>query len=88
MLLGFSVICCCLFSGLAVVAEIITQHDYADLVRTLGGELRVELTNACATGLRPYGVRVRKCLLTDFCPANVIALSNSDPILRNVDEEE
>lgn len=64
--------------SMASVAAIITGGEYDSLVSTLSRELRVDLTNECRLQLKKYGIRVQKCLLTDFCPANVIALSNSD----------
>ena len=66
--------------SMAAIAAIITRHEYEVLVKNLGSGLREQLTKACSTELRQYGIRVRKCLLTDFCPANVIALSNSDTV--------
>lgn len=63
--------------SMANIAAIITGHDYKDLVEGLGSGMRAELTRACRGGLSKYGVRVQRCLLTDFCPATVIALSNS-----------
>ncbi len=64
--------------SMCAVATIVTSTDYDTLVKTLSGELRVRLTNACRQELQKYGVRVQNCMLTDFCRASVIALSNSD----------
>ena len=73
--------------SMANIAAIITGHVYDDLVTKLGDDVRVSLTKACRGGLVKYGVRVERCLLTDFCPATVIALSNSDSGLTSTEEE-
>ena len=73
--------------SMASVAAIITGAEYDDLVSSLSGKLRVDLTTECRVQLKKYGVRVQKCLLTDFCPASVIALSNSDSLTSSLGEE-
>lgn len=74
----------------AAVASIITKRPYDDLVGTIAGQLKKDLTRACREELKKYGISVHECLLTDFCQANVIALSNSDyrpPMLGDGDDE-
>lgn len=63
--------------SMANIAAIVTGHEYNTIVTGIGTDIRTELTRACRGGLMKYGVRVQRCLLTDFCPANVIALSNT-----------
>ena len=73
--------------SMCAVATIVTSTEYLTLVGTLSGELRTRLTDACRQELKKYGVRVQICMLTDFCQAHVIALSNSDiPVLEADDE--
>ncbi len=62
----------------AAVASIITKRDFGDLTDTIAEQLRKDLTEACRNELKKYGISVHECLLTDFCKAHVIALSNSD----------
>lgn len=73
--------------SMCAVATILTSTDYETLVDTLSDELRVRLTNACRQELQKYGVRVQNCMLTDFCRANVIALSNSDIPIQEYNDE-
>ena len=67
--------------SMASIASIVTSRKYPDLVEGLADVVRKDLTIACRQGLMKYGIRVQRCLLTDFCPANVIALSNSDQVV-------
>jgi regulator of protease activity HflC (stomatin/prohibitin superfamily) len=62
--------------SMAEIASIITGWEYEQLLNGLGDEVRKDLTSSCRSALIKYGVRVNRCLLTDFCPASVIAHSH------------
>lgn len=74
--------------SMCAVARTITASEYDDLVEDMSGMLGTQLTTACKQGLNKYGVTVQQCMLTDFCPANVIALSNSDSFMFQGGDEE
>lgn len=73
--------------SMCAVATILTDTPYEELVKGVGSGLRVHLTDACQRGLQKFGIRIQNCMLTDFCPANVIALSNSDIPIREYNDE-
>lgn len=59
------------------IASIVTQQDYAATLETLSTDTADTLRKACRSGLLKYGVMVSQCRFTDFCEAEVVAMSHS-----------
>lgn len=72
--------------SMGVIAGVITDRNY-DMLQHMDVVQNI-LTADAQRDLRRYGVRVQRCMLTDFCPANVIALSTDNGFVRMGDQEE
>lgn len=61
--------------SMGVIAGVVTSRNY-DMLQHMD-VVQNMLTADAQRELRKYGVRVQRCMLIDFCPANVIALSTN-----------
>lgn len=69
------------------IASIVSRRVFQVTKDTLAGTTADQLKEACKTELQKYGVLVHRCQFTDFCEAEVIALSHSGEISRMLAEE-
>lgn len=65
-------------------AEIVLDKDWDDLRANLLGSIRTEITRRCRSILRPYGLNVEKCRISDFARTRV--LSHDGPTTAIVSE--
>lgn len=62
----------------AVVA-VVAESDFEIILRSLTKEIEHELTKATRERLKPYGVKVHKCAVTDFATSQVIRVIADAP---------